>query len=153
MDDEDLLEELEELNTLYDDSIDQFYTEAMRWQPEDMVEKLVHKLKKKNKRKRNVKHLLFFVNQIFHIVTVATKAQLPNDPWKHICIGSDFDGLIQSIDVCADISQLTTFGRSLVRWLPEIARRTNFPLPQRTPEDLVEDLLYNNAYEFLKRNF
>ena len=103
-------------------------------------------------RERNEEHLRFFVNQLFHIVLVAQKNKLPYDPWKHMCIGSDFDGFIRAIDTCRKISQLSNFGPQLGNNLKALAEKANISLP-RSAKEIAEDLLFNNAYEFIHNYF
>ncbi|WP_162056343.1 hypothetical protein [Pontibacter pamirensis] len=48
-------------------------------------------------------HLRHLINTIFHIVKVGERLKQV-DQWEHICIGSDFDGLINPIKTCVSSS-------------------------------------------------
>ena len=99
-------------------------------------------------KRREEEHLRFFVNQIFYIVQVAQQGRLSVDPWKHICIGSDFDGLIRSIDTCKNVANLGQLGETLTRHLPDLACEANIPLP-RSAASIAEDIFFNNAFHIL----
>jgi hypothetical protein len=135
-DEEDLEDEYEELNTLSETDIQNLYFRSE-------IE-LVKESKRLFKR-RDDDHLRFFVNQLFQIVLVAEETRLTIDPWKHICIGSDFDGLIKAIDSCKDTSELSVFGDRLIASLNDLADEANVSLP-RSADELIKDILFNNAY-------
>jgi hypothetical protein len=84
---------------------------------------------------------------VFYIASIGEKSGI-KDPWKQICIGSDFDGFIRAIDSCKNIAQLTKFGSMIIDRLPGIAKEAKIELP-RAPRQLVEDIFCNNAYNFI----
>ncbi len=102
-------------------------------------------------------HYYYFLNQVFHILQVAKKAGISiKEASSRICIGSDFDGLINTLDCCQSAEELDGF-KSYLRQI--LTRRTSFwqPLSIKKSEvnvdELLEGIFYNNALEFLKINF
>jgi microsomal dipeptidase-like Zn-dependent dipeptidase len=140
-DDEDRQDEFEELNTIGGDDIDHFYSKSA--------------FSKKGFsfffRDRSDEHLRHFVNQIFHIIKVAEFYQLKNG-WEHICIGSDFDGFIRTIDCCDNAGRLTDFANTLIQRLPALANEAHIPLP-KSPQQVVENIFFNNCYHVMKKHF
>ncbi len=75
--------------------------------------------------------------------------------WEHIAIGSDLDGIINSIDICptaADIPRLYTV---LARDIPSFAAYNNLDklLCQQPIEVLLNKLFYQNGERFILDNF
>lgn len=89
--------------------------------------------------------------------------------WDIFSIGSDFDGLINHLENCPDASCLSSFRESLYSFLihPEkiVLYENKESIVQLTIDrivelkagldnkTLIEKLFFNNAYEFLRRNF
>jgi hypothetical protein len=98
-------------------------------------------------------HFRHFCNTIFHIVKVGSSLISPvRDPWKHIVIGSDFDGLIDSVDFCCNAEQYNIIADYIVSKLPALAEEAGVVLPS-DPSVIAADLLYNNAHSFLKKYY
>lgn len=92
-----------------------------------------------------IKHLC---NNILHIVRIGGQRA-----WKHICIGSDFDGMINPLNVCRNAKQYEKLSNALKEWLPGMAA-TDSTLPTLSNiNQIVDDIMFGNAYEFLKVNF
>ncbi|AUD04874.1 amidohydrolase family protein [Spirosoma pollinicola] len=113
---------------------------------------------------REERHPLALCFNILHIVSVGM-IRTDQNPWQHICIGSDYDGLINPVINCRDVSQLPVLEDNLIRWLP-IAERAyrkqngGGPLLTRNQQGEVEakylkgivrDVLYTNGERFIKR--
>jgi microsomal dipeptidase-like Zn-dependent dipeptidase len=96
-------------------------------------------------------HARHFVNHILTIVSVARQSNLAIDPWKHICMGSDFDGMISAMHCCMNASETEKLKTYLLRLLPIEANRIGITLP-RPVDKIVEDLFFNNAYDFLNKH-
>ena len=93
---------------------------------------------------RREEHLDYFVNQLFHIILITEAGGLENvDPWEHICIGSDFDGFIRTIDCCKHASGLSSFADQLIKQLPTLAKNSNLLL-RKSPQELIENIFFNN---------
>lgn len=95
-------------------------------------------------------HLRHLVNNIFHIVKVGEGLK-GVDPWEHICIGSDFDGLINPIKACASSSQFCALPDKLKRAFREHA--TGAGLCIKSIDQVVENIMFRNGYNFLKKHF
>lgn len=94
---------------------------------------------------RAINHLC---NNILHIALVGGSAA-----WKHICIGSDFDGLINSLEVGRNARKYKSLSEALKIWLPISAGR-NAPAYHITDIDSqVDDIMFGNAFRFLQDNF
>jgi microsomal dipeptidase-like Zn-dependent dipeptidase len=94
---------------------------------------------------KGVKHLC---NNILHIVNVAGE-----DGWKHISIGSDFDGLINAVDSCKNAAQYNNLANKLVELLPGMAATIpGFPNITNINQK-VSDIMSGNAFSFLQRYF
>lgn len=113
---------------------------------------------------REERHPLALCFNILHVVSVG-QIRTDQNPWQHICIGSDYDGLINPVINCRDVSQLSVLEDNLIRWLP-VAERAyrkengGGPLLDRNPQGEVEpaylkgivrDVLYTNGEQFMKR--
>ncbi len=88
-------------------------------------------------------------NNILHIVKVGGK-----DAWKHICFGTDYDGMVNAVNFCKTAAKFKRVQRKLVRALPLMAKTdpdTNYHI--ENIEQKVEDILYNNAIRFLNEHF
>ena len=64
------------------------------------------------------RHPLAFCFNIIHVIQVGLLKTENEEPWKHICLGSDFDGLIEPLKVSPDISSLDELEANLIKWLP-----------------------------------
>ncbi len=111
---------------------------------------------------RDIKYLC---NSILHIVEIGGEKA-----WDHICIGSDFDGMVNPIDYYPDSTKLEKLHKGLLKWLPKMAdwahRQT---LTQnQTPaqiqamaqyyyisniETQVNGIMYENVSRFMQKYF
>ena len=91
-------------------------------------------------------HLKYLCNNILHIVKVAGSSA-----WQQICIGSDFDGLIDAINCCLDAISMPQLADGLKRELPSMGILVDIPTPNI--DQIVEDIMFNNAHRFLKKHF
>ncbi len=95
---------------------------------------------------RDLKHLC---NNILHIVKIGGKRA-----WDHICIGSDFDGLVNAVECCKTAEKYEKLERRLERMLPKMAesdKHTNYYTDNI--EDKVSRIMYKNAGRFISTNF
>jgi len=94
---------------------------------------------------KGIKHLC---NNILHIVQVAG-----NNGWRHISIGSDFDGLINPVDSCRDATEYESLAQKLETKLQEMAETIpGFPTMSHIDQK-VHDIMSGNAYRFLQTYF
>jgi len=76
-----------------------------------------------------------------------------DDAWNHVCVGSDFDGLIDPVnDFKSAADYKFMFGR-LVEWLPVMAQATGIPLPALEVQDRARGLVFDNALGFLQEHY
>jgi microsomal dipeptidase-like Zn-dependent dipeptidase len=93
------------------------------------------------------KHQFRYVcNNIIHIVKIAGEKA-----WDHICLGSDFDGIIDSIDPVPTILNYRELEKALTELLPEFIKAAGIPEPDI--HKTVKKIVYENGYEFLRTNF
>ena len=90
------------------------------------------------------------VNNIIHILWVASKnADIKiNDAAKQICIGTDFDGLINAIDCCKDTKGMAQLKKDMKgdvkKGLAKIAVDID-------ADKLLDDVFYNNGKNFMMK--
>ncbi|HYE55976.1 MAG TPA: hypothetical protein VD996_14090, partial [Chitinophagaceae bacterium] len=100
-------------------------------------------------------HARYFLNQVVHILAVAKKNGHLQKALTQICIGSDFDGLINPIDCCETAESFTAFRQQL----SDIMKETNFwdgtgiKKTEIDVDQLLGNLFFENAHQFLLRNF
>ena len=103
-------------------------------------------------------HARHFMNNVFHFFALAGKNNInPALVAESICIGSDFDGMINPIDCCRNVTKLEDFKKYLLRNFMEWEREAAYALPVRIssfirPEDLLENIFYRNALQFLEKH-
>lgn len=69
------------------------------------------------------RHPLCLCFNIIHIVNVAMlKSKNSTDPWNHICIGSDYDGMIEPMKICYNVTGIDDLEYNLLKWLPIAAK-------------------------------
>ncbi len=96
-------------------------------------------------------HLRQFCNNLFHIINVGRRIQgFGDDAWKHVVIGSDFDGLIDAVDFCPTAEHYSLIRVQLLQNLPALADEARIPLPAPLHE-MVEGIMYQNGYAFLEK--
>lgn len=100
-------------------------------------------IKKRQRKMHQLKHL---INNMLHILDIGGKEAI-----NCICLGSDFDGLIDPIDSCESADQYPQLEKDLIRLIPEMVAETSLPIFNAT--ELVHKFMYQNAYNFLKKNF
>ena len=94
----------------------------------------------------------YFCNNWLHVIKVGFEV-VGDDAWDHVCIGSDFDGLIDPVNdfkSAADYKFL--FGR-VVEWLPEMAQAMGIPLPAQEVQVRARGLVFDNALGFLQKHY
>ncbi|MBK8881392.1 MAG: membrane dipeptidase [Bacteroidales bacterium] len=95
---------------------------------------------------RDVKHLC---NNILHIVKIGGR-----EAWDHICIGSDFDGMVNAIDPYDNSVKLKKLRRHLIKHLPLMAESDpGFNYHIHDIQRRVDGIMSENAKNFLKKYF
>lgn len=100
-------------------------------------------------------HARYFLNQIIHILKVAKANGQLNKAMKRICIGSDFDGLINAIDCCETTESYTTFKEQLGRIMREnrFWDGTGLSASEVNIDRLLDGIFFDNALDFLQIHF
>lgn len=102
-------------------------------------------------------HYYYFLNQVFHILTVAKKNGISlKKAASGICIGSDFDGLINSLDCCTNTEMLGAFKSELRKRIvqrPSFWKSLSIKKEDIDADALLDGIFFTNAYNFLKKNF
>lgn len=108
----------------------------------------------------NHPHGKYFLYNLFHIIKIAEENQEQFSHledfniWDKICIGSDFDGLIDPIDFCRNVLEFGNLKAYLINNLGDYAKHFDVDISSGiSPEEITEKLLYRNGYNFLKKNF
>lgn len=104
-------------------------------------------------------HARHFMNQVFHLFVIARRYGIPDATMaQRICIGSDFDGMINPLDCCKNVTELTSFREQLLQnfrvWEEEFADHdeTGFRVSDFTdPGILLENIFYRNGVDFLRQ--
>jgi microsomal dipeptidase-like Zn-dependent dipeptidase len=96
-------------------------------------------------------HALLIANHLVYLVKLTYDAGLPL-PWGNICIGSDFDGLIEAVDCCKNATQYSDMAGLLVQALRDLSSLSAIPLGMDAAQ-IVDQFCYTNALNFLNRHF
>lgn len=104
------------------------------------------------------------MNNILYIANVAKQAGF-SDCWSCITIGSDFDGNINPINNFRTAKKFANLETTLKKKLKSAFKKdiifetdsgkksVNLKPLRRSPEDIVERIMYRNAMDFLDKNF
>ena len=94
-----------------------------------------------------------FINQLLHVAKVQGNVKV----WDHLCIGSDYDGVINAIDTYTDASKLDTFGKDLIAYwkfqLNRNSRRYTRLTYGLTVEKIIQKVLWDNSMAFMQKYF
>lgn len=112
-------------------------------------------------------YLKIIWSNIFQVVRVIYESR-QEDGWKVVALGSDYDGLINPFNQYYDVKSFNNLKADLVAYLrsgkaicySDKGAIKNFGAAElkallfgRQPEELVEDVFFNNAENFLKKYF
>jgi hypothetical protein len=84
-----------------------------------------------------------------HILWVASQHSLIgiDKAAKQICIGTDFDGLINAIDCCKDANGLQQLKEDMREYLADLLNNNEFHV--LNVDVLLDDIFYNNGKNFM----
>lgn len=102
----------------------------------------------RNKVRQTTIHPKYVFNTIVHIHKVGKSVS--RKPLDHLCIGSDFDGLINPVDNCVSADQMHTFSQELVRLFDTYGPQFGIV---GDSNELVEGIMFKNAHRFLGKYF
>lgn len=96
-------------------------------------------------------HPMFFFNQVLHILTVAKNHPLigVQKALNKICLGSDFDGLINAIDNCKQVDKLETFKNLMISKMPKLLNDAGLGNEGINVQQLADNIFYNNGKNFV----
>ncbi|MGK7395005.1 MAG: membrane dipeptidase [Candidatus Cyclobacteriaceae bacterium M3_2C_046] len=98
-------------------------------------------------------HLRLLCNNILHFVKIGGEKA-----WRHVCLGSDYDGMINPVNNCKNLSQYPSLEQDLNDVLPKMIALHNaqFPQQQLAEEGLetkINQLMYQNLVDFVGRHY
>ncbi len=107
--------------------------------------------------------MLYFCQNVIHIVLITRNEQrnpsgeyanIGNiNPWEHICLGSDFDGLITPIDGCKTAEELTGFFEGNNKMHTVLQAMVNELGLGAVPADVIDKLKIENGLAFMRKHF
>jgi hypothetical protein len=109
---------------------------------------------------RSKNELHYLANNILYIVRVGQEVMINKDGietkvgddiWKHICIGSDFDGLIEPIKDFKDSSKTSMLRGTLKNALIELANLSVIPI--NVPDNVEDLIMFENAFAFMNKYY
>ncbi len=92
-------------------------------------------------------YLRIFMDNILQIVKVLGKPG-----WDIVCLGSDYDGMIQYVDPYDRASTMPTFAADLQRFLEQNQYERDLWYGY-TPEELIRKIMCTNVMTFFERHF
>lgn len=96
-------------------------------------------------------HRRFLINQLIHILWVADKHPGINvkTAATQICIGSDFDGLINAIDCCKQATGFSQLKKDMYKGLSDLFHQTNLSGFIPDTNAFLDDIFYHNGKNFI----
>lgn len=104
-------------------------------------------------------HARHFLNQVFHLFKICdTFKYNMAEMARRICIGSDFDGMINPVDCCQNVLQLEKFKALLLEnfkeWEKDFTEVTGIRVSSFiTPKKLLDNIFYQNGVDYLKEQY
>ncbi len=97
-------------------------------------------------------HLRHLCNHILHIVEIGGARA-----WKQICIGSDFDGLIDPVNGCLSHAELPDLEDKMAITLVQMIKQAKRKKPllnygEGNIQARVRDIMFNNGVRFLQKH-
>lgn len=113
-----------------------------------------------------MKHLRHFCNNVLHVVYVGGERA-----WSKVCIGSDFDGLIDPVNICISSDEFPRLEEKMPEAFVELLQ-TAYKKDEKIPADFylesdindeealykelegkARDIMYNNAFNWLSKYY
>lgn len=108
-----------------------------------------------SKFKRQLSNSRMVWNNIQHIAMLLDQNDLP--AWDHITIGSDYDGLIDSVNLFWSAADLPDLAKCLTikasEWLSGGGYNFKRTSNKISPEEIVDKIFHSNAMEFFRNYF
>ena len=98
----------------------------------------------------------YFWEQIRLIAEFSFINGFSQNPWQCICLGSDYDGVINPLNSYRDSSTMTILYNNLIIYLDDYWSK-NSVIPKnhngKDSQDVIYRIMYKNAYEFINKNY
>lgn len=111
----------------------------------------------KGNQKESYEDAFYFWRQIISIAEYAYKNNLSKDPWECICLGSDYDGVINPLNRYRDASTLSALYQNLIIYLQKYWEKGNPIIPKdyqdKKATDVIYNIMYKNAYNFIEKYY
>jgi len=108
-----------------------------------------------SKFKRQLSNSRMVWNNIQHIAMLLDQNTLP--AWDCIAIGSDYDGLIDSVNLFWSAADLPDLAKCLTikadEWLETGTYSFKLPSNKLTAEEIIDKIFYSNAIDFFRKYF
>lgn len=104
-------------------------------------------------------HARHFLNQVFHLFRIARHYGIPDELMaERICIGSDFDGMINPVDSCKNVTGLAAFRELLeenfLQWENSFEETVHYRISDFiSPAELLDRIFYLNGFAFLENRY
>lgn len=95
-------------------------------------------------------HIRLVINQLIRIWQI-TEWEGMSHPWDNICMGSDFDGLIETVQCCRNSSEFASFSQALKVELTSVLLL--YPKIELSAAEIIDKFMYKNGREFLEKWF
>jgi microsomal dipeptidase-like Zn-dependent dipeptidase len=119
----------------------------------------VEDIRPADRQQNKIFHARHFMNQVFHLFTIADQQGIANNLLiTRICLGSDFDGMINPIDCCKNVTELQAFKDLLLSkfslWEAEYTGISGLSVSSIiSPQQLLDNIFYQNGVNYLKARY
>ncbi|WP_231490509.1 membrane dipeptidase [Pedobacter sp. Leaf170] len=101
-------------------------------------------------------HLHHFMAHVLHLMKISAEYGFPvKNALQKVCIGSDFDGLINPLTFCDSVLELPQFEKDFIKYFPRFLEQNNLSnlMPSGISiQQLARQLFFSNGRDFvLKR--
>ena len=134
-----------------------FFTNVVRSTPDNSDIIMTENISRTDRQDWPRFHARHFLNQVFHLFKIADQYNFNKALMaQRICIGSDFDGMINPVDGCPNVTKLESFKNYLVdnfkEWEADFTEVTGIKISSFiTPKKLMDNIFYQNGVDFLKQ--
>jgi len=94
----------------------------------------------------------YLCNNWLHIIKVGYQ-EVGEQAWDRVCIGSDFDGLIDPVDDFKSAADYKFIFARLVQWMPVMAQAMELEVAPAEVQERVRGLVFDNALKFLQNHY
>lgn len=106
--------------------------------------------------KKTFKELIPFFRNLVYLVSNSGRHDIT--AWDHVCIGSDYDGLVDPIDVCLTSAEMPKFENLCINYFDDYLRFQNISeeklfLDSMTISTAMKKVFRANAYNFILKYF